>query len=259
MTKPAKTFAHEDRLIAARALWLLEGKPAGGPDASGLHRLLVVPENLPPPVPENRLPLARFAAMRYSDALVVERVPADFISTVRDVRLPAVAGHKERTASATLLDAKRLLERAQSEWRDAETAHQELFRGFALPGVTLSSGAPEEIFDLIAQALVLAQEADRKVRNYLAKERDLEHELVRRHLGPFTTLRGLSRRERSRALNIQAALLVQFGVAPEDVAFLLAGRAAVHLQRDRTRKRIARVRAALTTKCPQPTDKLGPA
>jgi hypothetical protein len=235
MTKRETNFADDDRAMARRALWLLDGNPPSGEPAPtlDLDRLLSHQGE-----DGFLVPLARFGLTRHWDATSDKRPkfePQNELNPTvarsqERLRIKAEACLDEKKAEEALRESGLGLQTALECWRRALERRAEDYA--RVPERMLTGKHLAVLGELLVaeQALTHARVA-------------VEH--LRRHLAPpgmldsFPSTLGLPKTERNSLLNAQALQLSRAGHSLDEIAYVMAWDAGTPEQaRDRTRKRL---------------------
>lgn len=230
MTKRETDFAHEDGMMARRALWMLDGnrpgreQPPEDLDPARLHGF-IGPDGMAPP-------LAAFGLIRYLDA--TRAAPPEMLLNPQESAVPKVAAaqQRQRVQAEAVLDEKRADEqlregraRVHSAIELWLAASEKRADGYAHTPPRLLNGEHQSVL----AELLAAGEALDKVMALM--------EATRRQVASSTL--GLPKSERSLHLNDQARRLAAGGHSLEEIAYVMGWFFGTPQQiRDRTRKRL---------------------
>lgn len=246
MTKPETDFATDDRGMARRAAWLLEGhapsreQPPPDQDLTPIYRAIGEHGFLKP--------LAHFAMIREHDAVrgtgaSVDEQGGDAevdievgVSKLR-LRIQADAGVDEKRANQQLREAKLRVDKVVKHWLAASEKRADEWGRIPLAYQTGEHQAVQaEVLaasDAVNRALDIMDAAMRRVVDGGTRD-------------PFPSTLGLPKAERNANLNVQALALFDGGVSIDDIAYVMGwwGGSPAEI-RGRTRQRLAEARARL--------------
>lgn len=246
MTKAETDFAQDDRDIARRAAWLLDGhapsqqQPPPDQDLGPIHRAVGKHGFL--------RPLAHFAMIRDHDAVRATGAPADERGSEAEVspdvtasrlrlRMQADAGLDEKRANQQLRESKLRVDNAVKHWLAASEKRADDWGRIPL---ALQTGEHQAV---LGEVLAAAEAVDRALGVMDAAMRRVVAGEAR---DPFPSTLGLPKSERNASLNAQALALFTGGVSLEEIAYVMGwwGGSPGEI-RDRARQRLAEARARL--------------
>jgi hypothetical protein len=240
VTKPETNFADDDRAMARRALWILEGHAPGREqppvdlDMSRLYSRVGSDGFL--------TPLAHFALNRSLDARRAApsvEVKADALPEVAEsqlhLQMQAEASVAEKKANVQLREGKLRVGNAIAHWREASDKRADEFGRVPVEFLT---GEHHAVF---AELLAAGQAIERALELMDGSMRRIAPGTTG---APFPSTLGLPKAERNLVLNAQALRLSEAGHSLEEIAYVMGWDGGTPNQvRDRTRKKLEEARA----------------